>query len=72
MSLYSRSRQNCCLSEVIEYTRERMLYMYTSCLMHRYLKGLCEKTDGSCPLSHKISKEKVYIHVATLSPELTN
>ena len=25
----------------------------------RYLKGLCEKTDGSCLLSHKISKEKV-------------
>ena len=29
-------------------------------VVHRYLKGLCDKTDGSCPLSHKISKEKVH------------
>ena len=69
MSLYSRSRQNCCLSEVIEYTRD-VIHVHVICLMHRYLKGLCEKTDGSCPLSHKISKEKVYI--ARLSPELTD
>ena len=29
--------------------------------MCRYLKGLCEKTDQSCLLSHKITKEKVNI-----------
>ena len=31
--------------------------------MYRYLKGTCEKTDGSCPLSHKISKEKVQLDI---------
>ncbi len=28
-------------------------------LLFRFLKGTCDKMDGSCPFSHKISKEKV-------------
>lgn len=25
----------------------------------RFLRGTCKKTDGKCPFSHKVSKDKV-------------
>ena len=25
----------------------------------RFLKGVCDRVDGTCPFSHKIAKEKV-------------
>uniref|UniRef100_A0A8D0GNU8 C3H1-type domain-containing protein n=1 Tax=Sphenodon punctatus TaxID=8508 RepID=A0A8D0GNU8_SPHPU len=25
----------------------------------RFLRGTCKKTDGTCPFSHKVTKEKV-------------
>lgn len=31
-------------------------------LIHRFLRGTCKKTDGTCPFSHKVSKEKVGHH----------
>ena len=33
------------------------------CVVCRYLRGSCERTDGSCPLSHKICKEKVCLEM---------
>lgn len=27
--------------------------------LHRFLRGTCKKTDGTCPFSHHVSKEKV-------------
>lgn len=27
--------------------------------LHRFVRGTCKKTDGTCPFSHQVSKEKV-------------
>lgn len=33
------------------------------CVCSRYLKGSCEMVSGSCPLSHNICKEKVWLEI---------
>lgn len=34
----------------------------------RFLRGTCKKTDGTCPFSHHVSKEKVSAPTASRSP----
>ena len=33
-------------------------------VVSRFLRGMCDKTDGSCPFSHNVSKEKVCLCLA--------
>ncbi|KAK2095164.1 hypothetical protein P7K49_026580 [Saguinus oedipus] len=34
----------------------------------RFVRGTCKKTDGTCPFSHHVSKEKVSVALAALLP----
>jgi len=34
-------------------------FKLNSWLVGRFLRGTCKRTDGTCPFSHKVAKEKV-------------